>query len=239
MVTGGFPPPPIRTAIIGHIRVYRDGVAQMLERYREIEVVAVTAPDRDGLGQVGAMGPDIALIEEAACQASFIRGLTGVLPEAKLVALGVLDEEADWLGYAEMGMAGYVPKEATAKDLVMIVLAVANDEFRCSPKVTALLLRRLSALAAERRAWPNGSLTLRQREVIMLIDEGLSNKEIARRLGIELSTVKNHVHQILQKLHAQRRSQAAAHVRQPLYVDHGPRRFDAQGVDLRIHPLPT
>ena len=115
---------------------------------------------------------------------------------------------------AEAGVAAFVMGDATAQQLVATMLGCACGEFHCSPRVAAMLVRRVSALAqgvVEDRC--DDDLTPRERTIVGLIDDGLSNKEIARRLGIELSTVKNHVHRILEKLHASRRAQAAAHFR--------------------------
>jgi DNA-binding NarL/FixJ family response regulator len=91
---------------------------------------------------------------------------------------------------------------------------VTRGEFLCSPGTAATLLRRVAALAAERHTADNGArLTPREQQVVRLIDEGLSNKEIARRLSIEVRTVKNHVHSILEKLQVRRRGEAAARMR--------------------------
>jgi DNA-binding NarL/FixJ family response regulator len=79
--------------------------------------------------------------------------------------------------------------------------------------VAAVLLRRVATLAAEREGDPAASLTIREREILDLIDEGLSNKQIAQRLCIEVPTVKNHVHNLLEKLGVQSRHEAAALVR--------------------------
>ena len=82
----------------------------------------------------------------------------------------------------------------------------------CSPKLAAVLLRRVARDAGEQRPAP-GALTAREREIAELIEQGCSNKEIAERLEIGLPTVKNHVHNILTKLNATRRGQAAAMLR--------------------------
>ncbi len=85
------------------------------------------------------------------------------------------------------------------------------EKILCSPRITASLLRRVGALAAELRGpSPNASLTAREVEVAELLDQGLSNKEIGQRLNIAVPTVKNHVHSILEKLHVHRRAEAAA-----------------------------
>jgi DNA-binding NarL/FixJ family response regulator len=95
------------------------------------------------------------------------------------------------------------------------VHAVARGEALCSPRVAGLLFRRVTALACERAPQADLSLlTQRERETLSLIEHGLSNKEIARRLAIRLTTVKNHVHHILEKLGVSRRGAAAAVIRQ-------------------------
>jgi len=118
-----------------------------------------------------------------------------------------------------VGIAGFVTSEASVAELVAAIESVARGESLCSPSVVAALLRRLGSLA---RSWaeadPTQPLTRREREILELIDEGLSNKQIAQRLRIELPTVKNHVHNILGKLGVRRRAEAAALVRPSLML---------------------
>jgi two-component system, NarL family, nitrate/nitrite response regulator NarL len=131
-----------------------------------------------------------------------------------VLALTVPNRETEILAFAEAGIAGFVTLEASVAELVEAIESVARGEALCSPSVAAALLRRLASLAHSRTsADPTGPLTAREREILALIDEGLSNKQIAQRLRIELPTVKNHVHHILVKLGADRRAEAAALVR--------------------------
>src|SRR6266571_3842650 len=133
------------------------------------------------------------------------------VPHARVVALGVIEDYDDVLGCAEAGVPGYVPREASIDDIVGVIESVHRGEAICSPRVAASLL---AALAAGSVAGPlRAHLTDREREVVHLIDDGLSNKEIARELGIEVATVKNHVHNILEKVQVHRRGEAAAQVR--------------------------
>jgi DNA-binding NarL/FixJ family response regulator len=146
-----------------------------------------------------------------------VRAVHERAPDARIVALGISGEEADVLPLAEAGIAGWLTREASVEDLCETVASAAAGEAVCSPRIAASLLRRVAALAADRRLGPTATpLTRRQREILALIDEGLSNKEIARRLSIELATVKNHVHNILEKLQVRRRAEAAALVREPV-----------------------
>jgi DNA-binding NarL/FixJ family response regulator len=106
-----------------------------------------------------------------------------------------------------------VPREAPLDDLIEILRGIARGEVRYSRSITAALLHRLAGAASA----PTGRMTLtpRETEIVRLIDDGLSNREIARRLAIEPATVKNHVHNLLEKLHVSRRGEAAARLRRP------------------------
>jgi DNA-binding NarL/FixJ family response regulator len=122
------------------------------------------------------------------------------------------------LEWAEVGASGYVPRDASLTDLVAAIERTARGELQCSAQVAAGMIRRVWALAkvAGDREVPAGStpLTPREREIMRLIDQGMSNKDIARHLGIGVATAKSHVHHILEKLHVRGRSQAAARMRQ-------------------------
>ncbi len=133
------------------------------------------------------------------------------------MALAVSEVESDVLAWAEAGVVGYVPREASLEDLVSTIEAVVRGELRCSPRIAATLFRRVTKLSANRRHTPQGiHLTPRELEILDLIDHGLSNKQIAGKLGIEVATVKNHVHNILEKLQVNRRGEAAARMRSRL-----------------------
>jgi DNA-binding NarL/FixJ family response regulator len=153
---------------------------------------------------------DLAMAESR----DLVRELQAAGLSVKVVAIGLIEAEGEVLSCAEVGVAGYVPREGSLEDLVAAVESVGRGELLCSPQVAGSLLRRLAALALERGPASEGPrLTLREREIVGLIDQGLSNKDIARQLGIEVATVKNHVHSILEKLSVRRRGEAAAKIR--------------------------
>ena len=111
-------------------------------------------------------------------------------------------------------VSGYVSREDSLDDLVAVVESVGRGELLCSPRVAASLLRRVASRAGTR--WdsaPTHHLTAREAQIGQLIQEGLSNKEIASRLGIEVTTAKNHVHNLLEKLQVHRRAEAVARLR--------------------------
>jgi DNA-binding NarL/FixJ family response regulator len=200
--------------VLAGVRLYREGIAAALgddDRFR----IAGTAADGSALRQLRESAPDVVLMEVGAANApALVRAIRAHAPEAKVVALGISEDEADVLPLAEAGIAGWVTRDASVGDLREAVASAAAGETLCSPRMVASLLRRVASLAEDLRdGHATRSLTRRQREIVTLIDAGLSNKEIARQLSIELPTVKNHVHNILEKLQVSRRGEAAALLR--------------------------
>jgi two-component system nitrate/nitrite response regulator NarL len=176
-----------------------------------IFVVADTRFHREGLAQGLGGEADVVVVDvDAAERLAAARTLAGALPGPRIVALGVPETAPDVIACAEAGIAGYVPREASIADLLDTVTRVRDGETPCPPHIAAGLFRRLAALSADRHVEPVAALTRREAEILALIDLGLSNKEIAGRLQIELPTVKNHVHHILEKLGVHRRGEAAA-----------------------------
>ena len=205
----------MRVAIISDIRLYREGLADVLGRRPEVDVLGTAANGEVALDCVGRLRPDVALLDMAMLGGiATMRALAAAAPEVKVVALGVPEVEPHVLACAEAGVAAYVPREGSLDDLVTTLKAVAVGEVLCSPRIVAGLFRRVATLALERRAErATRGLTARETEILKLVDEGLTNKEIGRRLCIELPTVKNHMHNILEKLQLGSRGEAAAWMR--------------------------
>jgi len=155
--------------------------------------------------------PDTVVLDLGAAGPSFVRDLTAVAPELRVVALAVMETPSNLLDWAKAGIAGLVGEDGTVSDLVETMVSASHDELRCSPWAAGVLLREVRAGAIHKNG--DTSLTPREVEIAQLIERGLMNKEIASQLGIELPTVKNHVHRILEKLGAHRRADAAAHIR--------------------------
>jgi two-component system, NarL family, nitrate/nitrite response regulator NarL len=203
----------IRVVIISDIRLYQEGLALILAQHEGIAVTGAAACEDAILGPQPP-GTDVVLVDTGSSNGSAtVRSLVSAFPEAKVVALAVPDSEQGVLAYAEAGAAGFVTRDSSIDELVATIRGVACGELVCSPRNAAILLRRVSALAAMEMPRYEGRLTVREREIAGLIDAGLSNKQIASRLHIELSTVKNHVHSILEKTGAEDRQAAARHMR--------------------------
>lgn len=138
--------------------------------------------------------------------------------EVKTLVIEVPDTESDILYCIETGgAAGYLPSNSSVGDLVNNIKAIVRGETLCSPRIASLTFCRMSRLAHQTgkvRATNGIGLTRRESEIVALIENGLSNKEIAARLQVEVSTVKNHVHNILDKLHLPDRHSAVEYVKE-------------------------
>jgi two-component system, NarL family, nitrate/nitrite response regulator NarL len=205
----------IRVLVVAGVRIYREGLAEILTREPRVSVVATGVDRDDGLAQIRSSQPDVALLDLDVPDICSLVSTTRVeFPDVKVVALGMLEEDDDVIACVEAGAAGYVPRDGSVADLLRSVESAARGEMPISPKVAARLAKRVVMLSgALRLERHHPSLTRREAEIAELIERGLTNKQIAQQLCIELPTVKNHVHHILGKLEVQRRGEAAAMLR--------------------------
>jgi two-component system, NarL family, nitrate/nitrite response regulator NarL len=190
---------------------YRDGLGEALGNRSDLDLVDVADDARSTVRLAADRRPDVILLD-ATMPGSFpcTRELRCQVPESRVVVMAIVDE-IGIVPWAEAGVCGYVTRSSGIEALVATIRSAARGEFACSPRVAAALGRRLEELASDARPATDGpaSLTCREREIVDLIDRGMSNKEIAGRLFIQVSTVKNHVHHILEKLGVQSRREAA------------------------------
>ena len=211
------PPTAIRTLIVAETGFYAEALADTLEARPEVEVVGAIRDPAEALELLTAEAPTVVLCAAATgTGSSAVDRLAAAGADARIIAMGALQGEGDILALAESGVCAFVTQDATLDDLVRTIVAVATGDAGCTAHVARVLLGRVATVAAERteirrRALPR--LTTRELEIVQLIGDGLSNKEIAGRLRIAIPTVKNHVHSVLDKLRVPRRSDAVARVR--------------------------
>ena len=210
----------IRVLIIHRSRLIREGFAFVLDHQESISVIGSVAGVGEVVGDLERLRPAVILLDLCLPDRGGLRDaqwIREVLPGAKILMTGLSELESDVLACFEAGAAGYLPQEASLEELLNSIRAVAAGEVLCSPKVTALLVSRIAEASRERelrrvQGLPN--LTRRELEIIALVEEGLSNTEIAVRLEIEIPTVKTHIHNILEKLQLDGRREAAQYVRE-------------------------
>jgi DNA-binding NarL/FixJ family response regulator len=209
----------IRLFVVDDLRLLREGLVALLAEQADITVVGTAASGGKALEKIEALRPDVALIDIGMPRKDGLtvtQTLRREAPEVKVIILGMPDLNEEIMACIEAGAAGYVLKEATFDYLVETIRAVHGGESFCSPRMAASLFSRIAELVGERQAIIPPSaikLTAREVEIIKEIAEGLSNREIAQRLSIQLQTVKNHIHNILDKLQLHNRLEAVQYAR--------------------------
>jgi len=203
---------PIRVFIAAPIRLYREALAAMLAGEEHLNVVGTAGEATEVVVGVLATAPDAVVMDPSAPRSTeLIRTLTRIANDVRIVALGFPEDGPELISYAEAGASGFVTQDESLAALTATIRSVARGELLVSPKAAATLLHRVAALAApEPERPPTVDLTPRDIDVLRLLEDGLSNKQIARELCIEPPTVKQHVHHILGKLNVKRRGEAVA-----------------------------
>jgi len=210
----------IRVLIIHRNRLFREGLAFVLEQEQPITVVGAVAEASAVWEELERLHPDVILVDlclperQGLGEAHQIRA---VFPDVKILMLGLTQTESDILACIEAGAVGCLPQEASREDLVTHIRAVTAGETLWSAKVADVLTSRIAEFTRARelrRVLDLPNITRRELEIIALIEARLSNKEIAVRLGIEVSTVKNHIHNILDKLQLDDRKEAVRYARE-------------------------
>jgi two-component system nitrate/nitrite response regulator NarL len=207
----------IRVLVATHIRLYCEGLGRVLRESPEFALVGTACSAPEAVAQTYKLGADVVLLDMAMSEAFAVaKEVARVGSLSKIVALGMPDDETQVLSCAQIGIAGYVTRDGSVEDVVAAIKAAARGEVHCSPKIAGSLFRRIAALSTERPGKAaGGALTAREAQILKLVQEGMSNKMISRTLGIELPTVKNHVHSILAKLGVHRRAEAISLMYRP------------------------
>ncbi len=161
------------------------------------------------------LAPDVALIDLGHPEAVKIaHHVKAACPDAKLVAFALAEVDENVFACAAAGFSSYVPCEGTVEQVHRALIDAVSGRMHCAPHIAQAMFTRLSGLLQERLvAAPLATLTTRENEILALASDGRSNKDIARQLDISAATVKNHIHNILQKLQVGRRGEAAVRLR--------------------------
>lgn len=201
----------VRVAILSVVRLYAEGLAEYLRSRGDVSVTGIARNFDETKKLLEATPVDIILCDTSEKDTAIeVRRIASRYSDVRIVAVALTESETEIISWTEAGISAYVPRHATLSQLYTAILAAMRGEVRCSPKITGWLLRELRRRPERNQA--GEELTSREIQTLRLISQGLSNKEIARELGISISTVKNHVHSVLEKLRVQSRSQAAARV---------------------------
>ncbi len=204
----------IKVLIVDDHALFRTGIHKILESQEDINVVGEAGTGRKALAQARALMPDVVLMDIKMPEMDGIeatRLLLGEMPHVGVLFCTMHEDDAFVYAGLQAGGRGYILKESDPKTMLRAIRAVANGESLLSPTIAQKVLQQFAALPGE---GPPGldtlcdGLTEREIEVLTLIGEGRSNKEIARQLTISEKTVKNHISNIFSKLHVCDRTQA-------------------------------
>ncbi|MFC8678874.1 MULTISPECIES: response regulator [Streptomyces] len=205
---------PIRVFLLDDHEVVRRGITDLLDAEPGISVVGDADTVEHALVRAPALRPDVAVLDVRLPDGDGItvcRELRSSMPELACLMLTSFDDEDALLDAIMAGASGYVLKQIRGSDLVSAVRTVASGQSMLDPATTARLMRSLRADPADTPTMSPelAGLSPRERDILALIGDGLTNREIGRKLYLSEKTVKNHISRLLAKLGVQRRVQAA------------------------------
>ena len=204
--------------VVSDVVLYREGLAASIERDGRLRPLGLVSAD-DALPAIAASRPHAVLIDGGmANYLDLARKIRANVEDVRIVGFGISGGADRLVDCAEAGLAAFVDSYGSLGELVAAVLSALDGRLACSPEVTALMCERLARLSTG-KSRQSDALTRREREIAALIGRGLSNKEIANDLRIGVSTVKNHVHSILEKLDVRRRSAIVHQLREFHWMD--------------------
>jgi DNA-binding NarL/FixJ family response regulator len=206
---------PIKVFLLDDHEVVRRGVAALLDAESDIEIVGEADTVDHALARIPALRPDVAVLDVRLPDGSGVdlcRELRSRMPDLACLMLTSFSDEEALFDAVMAGAAGYVLKQIHGTDLVGAVRTVAAGESLLDPRSTALMMERLRNRPAHKD--PLAALTDQERQVLDLIGDGLTNRQIGERLFLAEKTVKNYVSSIFTKLDMRRRTQAASFITQ-------------------------
>jgi DNA-binding NarL/FixJ family response regulator len=204
-----------RILIIEDNRVLRDGITAVLNGQADMRVVATIGSGNNILLIASQTKPHVILLDMGLRyfrESSVVESIRKKMPEAKVIGMGFVPSQSDIVEFVEAGASGFILKDATVKEFLATIRSVAQGVDVLPPSLTGSLFSHVieHALKKKKGNVTNAvRMTKREREIIVQIADGLSNKDIARRLNIATHTVKSHVHNIMEKLALHSRLQIA------------------------------
>ena len=207
----------LKVLVVDDHALFRRGLQMVLKGEDDIEVVGEAADGNEAVEKAQETMPDVILMDVRMPHRSGIEAtqqIKDLLPHVKILMLTISDEEADLYEAIKAGASGYLLKEISIDEVADAIRSVSAGQSRLSPSMAAKLLQEFAAMskrAAEARQLPAPRLTDREMEVLQLVAQGLNNRDIAKELFIAENTVKNHIRNILEKLHLHSRMEAVVY----------------------------
>ena len=210
---------PTRIFVLDDNLLLLEGLCSLLDREQDITVVGSATSGAEAVARIEELRPDVALVDIAMPEQDGLavtRALRKAAPDVRIIILGLIDSAPEIMAYIEAGIAAYSLKETSYGHLVETIRTAMRGEFNCTPQMATSLFSRIAELASEEMVVKGNSTTLTERELEILqeVAQGLTNKDIGERLFIGTQTVKNHIHNILDKLSLHNRLEAVTFARE-------------------------
>ncbi|MEE8347107.1 MAG: response regulator transcription factor [Dehalococcoidia bacterium] len=210
---------PTKVLLVDDHILFRKGLISLLSGQDDMEIVGECSDGAEALDRARELMPDVVLMDirmPGVDGLEATRRMTAEMPHVKVVMLTVSEDDKDLFEAIKSGARGYLLKDLEPEDLYHLVRAVAAGEAALSPSMAAKILDEFGPARAreQEEAAQERVITEREKEILGLLMEGLGNKQIAHRLYISESTVRNHIHNILYKLHLENRVQLAIYAYQ-------------------------
>jgi DNA-binding NarL/FixJ family response regulator len=207
----------LKVLVVDDHALFRRGLQMVLRQEDDIEVVGEAGDGNEAVQKAQETMPDVILMDVRMPRRSGIEAtqqIKDLLPHVKILMLTISDDEADLYDAIKAGASGYLLKEISIDEVADAIRSVWQGQSRLSPSMAAKLLTEFAAIskrADERPQLPAPRLTDREMEVLTLVAQGLNNRDIAKQLFISENTVKNHIRNILEKLHLHSRMEAVVY----------------------------
>ena len=205
-------------AIVSDVRLYREGIGRVLSNINEINLVGVVEGRNEILNLLEQETLDTVLVDMRMSNGdAILSSITNLYSDTKIIVIALQENDDNYLSCVELGVSGYLSNESTIDDLLEAIITVGQGALYCPRNITQYILKSVRHRSIENKVKDaktsystlHSGLTRREIEIVRFLAEGMSNKKIAQNLTIELSTVKNHVHNILVKMGVKNRAQIA------------------------------
>jgi len=196
----------VRVFLIAENRLLREALSRILSKRPELELVGAVPFSTEAIHNILEASPEILVLDSVPSllgDFDFVRGVRAAAPNLRILLIGMDDDQDLFLRAVRAGVVGYVLKDASAMDVVAAVRAVSQEEAVSPPRLLNSLFRHVATQSAgipSVRVRLDFGLTRREQQLVPMIGQGLTNKEIASQLNLSEQTVKNHVHRMLQKV---------------------------------------
>ena len=207
----------LRVLVVDDHALFRRGLQTILELESDLELIGEASDGAEAVARSQELMPDVILMDVRMPKRSGIEAtaqIKDILPHAKILMLTISDDEADLYDAIKAGASGYLLKEIPIEEVADAIRSVWAGQSRISPSMASKLLNEFSAMAkasTDRPQVPTPKLTDREMEVLRLVAKGMNNRDIAKDLYISENTVKNHIRNILEKLHLHSRMEAVVY----------------------------